>query len=198
MSKPLLPIEGRQPDPKNVENRILHRANKITIKATKRYIEAIKLGLSPTGAAAYVGVDKRTIDSWLDKGSELSEEDGRGYYSFWVRVQKARGKSEKDLVDIVTDAAREGEWKAAAWMLERRFPKDWGKKTEVNQNTSFTLASLIQHTHVDSLPESSSMDGGSVLDRGGEMISLPESDFSEILDSGWPDDDEEEEEDDAD
>ena len=39
--------------------------------------------------------------------------------------------TEAELVAVVENAAREGSWNAAAWLLERRYRTRWGKKQPV-------------------------------------------------------------------
>lgn len=40
-------------------------------------------------------------------------------------------QAEINLVALINNSARKGNWRAAAWMLERRFPARWGRKTYV-------------------------------------------------------------------
>ena len=39
-------------------------------------------------------------------------------------------------VGCLLRAARNGDWKAAAWYLERRYPEEWGKRTHVTSEVS--------------------------------------------------------------
>ena len=41
----------------------------------------------------------------------------------------------KDVV-VISNAAVKGDWRAAAWRLERRFPDRWGVKSKVTQEIS--------------------------------------------------------------
>lgn len=38
--------------------------------------------------------------------------------------------TERQLVAVVEDAAREGSWNAAAWLLERKWPERWAKRAK--------------------------------------------------------------------
>ena len=39
----------------------------------------------------------------------------------------------------IKDAAQNGDWRAAAWMLERRYPEKWGRRRPVRKDTEPNL-----------------------------------------------------------
>ena len=59
---------------------------------------------------------------------------------FYVTVQEALAKSEQKLVELVFNHA-EKDWRAAAWLLSRRFPH-WRDKPIVSQETRDKLDKL--------------------------------------------------------
>jgi hypothetical protein len=72
---------------------------------------------------AYAGVHYDTFNKWRARG----EKEGSGkYYDFAVKVEEAIAYSEIGLVRQVRSKG-DDDWRAAAWMLERRFPETWGK-----------------------------------------------------------------------
>ena len=44
-------------------------------------------------------------------------------------------------VGCLLRAARNGDWKAAAWFLERRYPEEWGKRTHVTNEVTGSTGS---------------------------------------------------------
>ena len=42
-------------------------------------------------------------------------------------------------IGCVLRAARAGDWRAASWYLERRYPEEWGKRTHVTSEVSGSL-----------------------------------------------------------
>lgn len=81
-------------------------------------------GCTVEGAAAAVDIDPRTIYDWRSRG--LIECSGI-YYQFSQALMRARAKSEATLVACIASAAKT-DWRAAAWILERRFPDQYGNR----------------------------------------------------------------------
>jgi hypothetical protein len=81
------------------------------------------------------GISIPTFLTWMHYGS-LEVYNGLGedkrkykkYRIFHKRVKKAIAASETQLLSRVEQAARTGQWAAAAWMLERKNFRKWGKK----------------------------------------------------------------------
>jgi hypothetical protein len=93
-------------------------------KLREELCELVRGGVSVEVAAAATGVDLTTIDAWLARG----ESGGRGsgaFMGFRQAVMQARGEAEALLVGQIAKAAAEGEWRAAAWLLERGFDGRW-------------------------------------------------------------------------
>lgn len=100
-------------------------------------IESIEAGNYIAVSAQANGVPERTFYEWLEKGR-----NGRaGYTSFLRDVEEAQRKAEDRLVTIVSNAALD-QWQAAAWLLERKNYKRWGRKdkleAEVNIKTDMS------------------------------------------------------------
>lgn len=81
-----------------------------------------------------VGVSKRKMTEWIKKGQA---EGQQSIYHEMVRQMK-QATAMCDLRDLRTIdmAAAKGDWKAAAWRLERRRPHVWGlAKLEAPQDS---------------------------------------------------------------
>ena len=88
-----------------------------------RIVTYIKAGAYLETAAAAAGVVKSTLHRWLRRGAEGEEP----FASFADAVHAALAEAEiRDLARI--DRAAETQWQAAAWKLERRNPKMWGRR----------------------------------------------------------------------
>lgn len=89
--------------------------------------KAIKSGLTINNAARAAGVNPNTYYVWKKKGEAGIEP----WASYWERVQLAIHQGEAVLANRIATASQD-DWRAAAWMLERRHPENWSKQTEVN------------------------------------------------------------------
>jgi len=92
-------------------------------KKTKEVIEAIlanlREGLTKEVACSQAGINSRTLYNWCEDDAELA-----------LDVQAAIDVSQAVLIKAVTSAAFT-DWRAAAWMLERRWPNDFAAKRDV-------------------------------------------------------------------
>ena len=63
----------------------------------------------------------------MDRGEEAKS---GAYRDFYLAVEQARAEAESIQVVRVSQAANNGSWQAAAWLLERRHPERWAKATD--------------------------------------------------------------------
>lgn len=100
----------------------------------------IRLGSWMETAAQACGIHRETLREWLKRGNKWLKAKRRGRKvpevenGFIDFVQKARkAAAESELIDLERiDKAAEQVWQAAAWRLERRYPKRWGKRDSVD------------------------------------------------------------------
>jgi len=88
---------------------------------------AIKLGVPPVVAAVQHGVLEDEFIEWMRRGQTA----GRGeaaYAKFYEAIRSAEALCETALVGVVRRAAGE-HWQAAVWLLERRFPERYVRKS---------------------------------------------------------------------
>jgi transposase len=87
----------------------------------QRIIAAVETGAPFYMAAAAGGVSRSTLKSWKAR-ARAGEEP---FAAFLARLEKAQASGAVALLEIIQNAAREGTWQAAAWTLERRYPKQF-------------------------------------------------------------------------
>lgn len=100
------------------------RPTVLTDEVRRKVIAALRVGASRTAAAVRAGIGASTLHEWMARTGE--EEP---YASFRVEVEEAEAICELRLSSTVFKAAL-GDPNQARWLLERRFPGEWGKKTE--------------------------------------------------------------------
>ena len=93
---------------------------KLTPAVQERICAALKIGVHAKHAAQREGIPERTFYEWMAKGAEGVEP----YHDFAIAVMRANGECACHLVArglaVGPGAAQ------AIWMLERRFPKEYG------------------------------------------------------------------------
>ncbi len=96
------------------------RPSKRTPEVEKRITDALTAGMSRKGASEYGGIDQGTLENWM-----------RRYSDFSGAVVAAEAACEFRAVLTIRQAFNEGDWKAAAFWLERRRNKEWGRQVKV-------------------------------------------------------------------
>jgi hypothetical protein len=105
-----------------------------TVAAT--IIGKLKLGAHKAHAALSAKISPRTLEDWLERGRAGDKK----YAEFAADVDAAMADIGIRLqVAIMTAAIKGhvGDWKAAAWDLERRFPKLYGRQAEPMVGVTF-------------------------------------------------------------
>lgn len=119
------------------EQRPAGRKGKLTPELHEQLVKVLRSGCTFEAAAEAVGISRRSLQVWLQKGedAEARREDGEKVAAHEVRyialaedVRKARAEAEVRAVATIQRAAQDGTWQAAAWYLERAFPERWSSK----------------------------------------------------------------------
>ncbi len=85
-----------------------------------RICQALEAGATYEKAAHYAGLGVSTMYKWLADGRE---EDEGIYREFLDEVKKAESKFLLKHLSNIGLAAKHGDWKASAWLIERRHPE---------------------------------------------------------------------------
>lgn len=93
------------------------RPTKYTPENVERILTAVKLGAPLTHACNYAGIHFDTLNEWRKQ-----------YPEFSAQLKEAEGEAVKGWLDKIEAAAADGNWQAAAWKLERRYPHDFGRR----------------------------------------------------------------------
>ena len=100
--------------------KVFSRARKRDRIDTNKICDLIAQGHSKESACGRVGITNKTLWTWTQDDEELRE-----------KVNQAVSKSEIALVNHVLHRAMD-DWKAAAYLLERRFPERYAPKAELS------------------------------------------------------------------
>lgn len=83
-------------------------------------LQNIAAGMTLAGAAARAGIDDNTLYRWKDNDPEFAQ-----------MVREAMASYEAKATSVI-EAAMPQNWQAAAWWLERRMPKEYGRQQRVD------------------------------------------------------------------
>lgn len=103
------------------------RPTKLTKAVAAKIIEAVRGGNYLETAAAYAGISKQTLHTWLKDGRNKKSPALR---QFLDAVDAAMAEAELEAVAGIT-AAGKTSWQALAWRLERQHQARWGHKAHV-------------------------------------------------------------------
>ena len=93
------------------------RKTKINETVVSKICTAIKLGCTVQLAAGYAGIHVRTLYFWLQRG----QEDKTGQFrDFYTRYKEAEAIGAVNNLACINSAAKGGDWRAAAWILQTR------------------------------------------------------------------------------
>ena len=87
--------------------------------------QAILIGATYELAALYAGISKRTFERWRDQWDTVK--DGTPLAELRDRLRQAEGRAAIGWLAKIEKAANEGNWQAASWKLERRYPEQFGR-----------------------------------------------------------------------
>lgn len=104
------------------------RPSRLTPEVQEKVLQALGLGNTRAHAAAYAGVGERTFRRWMSEG----QEEGEGPYAeLRQAVLAAESRAQMMAMGAIAKAIRDGDWKAAAWMLERRVPEYYAPRSRL-------------------------------------------------------------------
>jgi transposase-like protein len=114
------------------------RPSRLTPARIETIVELVRAGVPREDAAKTAGVAPSTLFDWLRRGREALQEASDGEVASELAdfaelargVEQADGECEAGLVAVVQGAAHGGDWRAAVAMLERRWPRRWGRYRE--------------------------------------------------------------------
>jgi len=115
---------------------------KLTKQRHDAIVKLIREGNYINRACQAVGIDQHTYDNWIRQGGQagLAEEDI--YFQFSQAIKKAESEFIAENVALIQTAAKKN-WFAAAWLLERKYPAEFGRRMEIAVGPS-KLMTLLQ------------------------------------------------------
>jgi hypothetical protein len=120
------------------------RPTKCTPEVTQEVVRLLRAGNYFDCACEYVGISESSGYAWLARGREALEQPGgipegeEIYVEFLEATREATRTAEARNVALIQQAAQggaAGDWRAAAWWLEKRLQSTWGEKRQKLEHT---------------------------------------------------------------
>lgn len=106
------------------------RKTKLNDAMIKTIQECIELGMSYTATAGAVNITPETFNNWMNWGKAGKKDPI--YSRFYAAVRESEGKLMYDCLTKLRKAADTGNAESVRWLLERRFPHDFGKRSALD------------------------------------------------------------------
>ncbi len=103
------------------------RPTKLTPEVQQTICDALERGEVHVHAAEHGGISEATYYNWIRKGEEGDKE----YVEFLLATMRAEAEGRKEIFKKIR-CATETDWRAAAFLLERRYPQHYGKAARVD------------------------------------------------------------------
>jgi hypothetical protein len=161
------------------------RPSKLTPETVTRIDQAIRMGATYELACKFAGISYQTFRNWITRAeAELQRRDNpnvkegtkqwvdeQPYVELFDALQKAEGDAAVGWLAKIEKAANDGNWQAAAWKLERRYPADYNRnRTEVTGADGGSIRT--QQTNVNIAAESAH-DASNILKQLAELGAIP-------------------------
>ena len=127
-------------------------------KLTYEMVALKKDGLSDKDIIKALGVHKSTFYRWIKEGEEATRRCPKRELS--DQLKKAEVDYKKNLLVTIRNASmRPQHWTAAAWLLERKYPLEFGK-ADRREETKDEPVQLTLGLELEVMDEDGSDDGG--------------------------------------
>jgi transposase len=124
------------------------RPCKLTPDIQQKIGDGISLGLTYALAANSAGVTYQTFNQWMQRGKNSTS---GAYFKFFKYITKCNADAAKALLERLNEAAHSGNCQICMWILERRFPDEFGRRTykkinSISENKNENVDIKVQDT----------------------------------------------------
>ena len=116
----------------------MSRPTKLTPDVQQTLVFALSEGATIEHACDYAGINPDTFYAWMQRGAAGEAE----FSEFSESVTRARGRGVVTDLSTISKAGLAGDWKAAAWRLQHRYPAEYGAKLKISGDADHPLRVL--------------------------------------------------------
>ena len=110
---------------------IMARPTKLTPEIQKKIGDGVSLGLTYALAASAAGITYQSLNQWMQRGKNSTS--GK-YFEFTQHIQKCNVDAAKNCLERLNAAAKAGDTRICMFILERRFPEEFGRRVYKKTN----------------------------------------------------------------
>ncbi len=119
------------------------RPTKLTPEVQQKIGDGVPLGLTYALAANSAGLTYQAFNDWMKLGRNSTS--GK-YFEFYQHIEKCNADAAKVLLERLNNAAAVGNCQVSMWILERRFPEEFGRR--VYRKTNVVAENLNQNVEI--------------------------------------------------
>ncbi|MEI7521444.1 MAG: hypothetical protein WCK40_08875 [Thermoleophilia bacterium] len=111
------------------------RPTNLTPALTTAVGDLLREGATRSSAFASIGIAPATGAEWIRRGEDRDDRPGGDLYAtFAAQVRGAEADHERRMLALIDHAATASpaDWRAAAWILERRYPNRWSARRQID------------------------------------------------------------------
>jgi hypothetical protein len=148
-------VAKKQPEKAPAKKTAGRKTALLDVTKEQNLLDYIRIGTPVRKAVAASGVAEKTFYNWMSRG--LAERERQAlvpdakenpteviFLQFLQRVEQARAEAIAKKVAVIAKSGNEGDWRAAAWWLERQVPEDFGKTDKFEIGGANGEASKVQ------------------------------------------------------
>jgi len=111
------------------EIKVMGRLSKLTPELQKEICGYISVGNTFERSCILANIAEKTFYIWKSKGRE--SKNGK-YVQFLQAVKKAEEEFKRHHIANIAKASDKGIWQASAWLLERKYPEEFGRREKID------------------------------------------------------------------
>jgi hypothetical protein len=124
------------------------RPTKLTHEVQQKIGDGVSLGLTYALAAEAAGITYQAFNDWHKKGKNSKSGE---YFEFYKFIQKCNADAAKKCLEHLNESAKADNCTVCMWILERRFPEDFGRRVYrkmnvVSENINENVEILVKDT----------------------------------------------------
>lgn len=116
---------------------LVGRPSKFNENVKERLLYALSTGNAIEPSCVYAGIDYTTYRKWMQRG----EKEGKGvFFEFYEAVNVMIAEAEINLIGKLNNSP---DWKASAWILERRHSERWSASHKIKVEVEKQLEAAV-------------------------------------------------------